>query len=191
MQIDRYLISLIVVLALSFIAGCTEHLDMPADFKEAKIHGFSLMIPNYVMASKEASEEALLQYENEKREYYLMVMEENKDTLKEILKQADFWKEGERLSHAGLVVHRTSMATKTEIKDVTVAIDTLVNGLLSSSSVVICALEDIGTDIVYHVTCVEGSQKMYTIVQWTSFSNRKRYSETFEQVAHSFKETGR
>lgn len=191
MKIPQTALLFCICLMGILFCGCTEHLDMPSDFKEAKIHGFSLMIPKYVSASKEPSEEALLQYDNEKREYYLILMEEGKDTLQEILEDAEFWKEGERLSHASLVVHRTSIGTKSEIKDVTVAVDTLINGLEASSSVMITELEDIDTDIVYHVTCIEGEQKVYTIVQWTSFRYRERYSETFEQVAHSFKETGR
>lgn len=195
-MMNRYRLGFLLCSICLLFSGCSglfdgvEHLEMDKDFKEAKIGDYAIMLPHYVTADPTLHAEASLSYSFPDKEVYIIVIDEPKDPLMAALKDADLYKEGDRLSRVLFELQSDNIGQNATVEPGYVAVDTLIDGLEATSSEFIASVPDVQVDVAYFVTCIVGDRSTYTVMCWTTKNKRDKYRETFGQVVQSFRLTG-
>lgn len=140
---------------------------------------YTLDLPNYMVKTYELNQTATLQYQNSKKEAYLIVIDDDKERLHSIgmkfVSSADYLSDDLGKDHKGA----------TEIK-VGKIVEFVENGLNHAQAEVEWKDED--GDFFELVTVVESKDRFYEITCWTILENKDKLLEDFKKISKSLKE---
>jgi hypothetical protein len=148
---------------------------------------FSINLPDYLEETKDLNKDATLQYLNPVREVYVMVIEDDKKELHDVLIENEL----QEIFPAN--VEGFARLTGSAEEDAFLIIDdwenmrdTTINNL---PAIVFENSRKIdGVSIYYYLAFVEGKDTYYQILTWTLAYREKLYKNTFQEIIYSFKE---
>ena len=182
-------------LGLIFITSCTEtnsSTDPQEDFTEAKVkNSYSMLVPNYMKSTTELHDDASLQYMNEMKEVYVIVIDEEKDSIDimlEELKGLEVFEENRTLVGQMLDLQMLNMRLSSKIASEEPEQAMTVGKFPAMRKELIATVPGIDAEVGYFLTMVEGDKSVYTIMHWTLGSRLDTYKPDFEKMVASFKE---
>ena len=159
-----------------FLSGCTQK----TVFTPVNINGqYTVRLPSYLEPSTQLSKEASLQYQNTEKEFYCLVIDENKSELKKYnlnyTLKSYFDSAKKELLNRGLT---DVFVAKSEEKHI------------DSCNVLIAdILGKVGNeDVCYKFAVIETPHNYYQFIFWTLKEYKKKYEVDMDSVLYSFKE---
>jgi hypothetical protein len=147
---------------------------------------FSLDVPEFLEETTLLNDEAILQYHNAAKEFYVIVIEENADTFNLALSESELTETytPDLTGYANLVfdilTRSIAVTNKTDFKDVKI------NGLDSRQLEFDGSQEGIG--MFGNFSVIRGKVSYYQVFTWTLDKNKSTYSEKMSKMVNSFKE---
>jgi hypothetical protein len=137
---------------------------------------------------KDLNDDASLQYQNLFKEFYVVIIDESKESFKlaiEINELEDIY-ESNFEGYTELLVGNLEAAVTFKNKTET---ETKINGLPAK----ILEFEGNvdGIDIYYQVAYIDGITNYYQIMTWTLANKKETYKETMDEMFQSFKVSNR
>jgi len=177
---------------LSSCGGGPEKLE-DKEFQEVKIgNEYSLKVPKYMQKtdSLQSDSAVTLQYQNNEKQAYVIVLGENKGDGSEVIKAIKGY--DEKLSIVQNYRDFRVKFTKDVIKVTKEhpAKSLKINGLNAEIVHIDGVIDHQGKEgpIAYSMAFIEGKDKMYSIMAWTSLEQRAHFADTFQKILTSFKQ---
>jgi hypothetical protein len=134
---------------------------------------YSLQIPAYLEPGV-FYPEASLQYKNEEREVYLVVIDESKAQFKEYGLDYDLH------TYFNVTARKIDSLSRPKVQALIIHSDSaLTTTLLGTVS---------NIPVSYQVLCLESRSRFYKLVIWMRSQDREKYSVDVDKIIHSFKE---
>ena len=149
---------------------------------------FSVDAPFDMIRADDLNDDASLQLKNELTELYLIVIEDDKDEVNEIMREEEeetgYTPDLE--GYANLLIDDWD-ETLEEVK-VLVKRKTTINGMPALERKMSAKVYDLNFVIYYHQVFVEGKNDYYQILAWTLDDQKEKFLESIEKMVNSFKE---
>lgn len=181
----KLLLPLVAVIALTF-SGCGNK----TKFNEVKINGlYSMSLPDYLTEGYELNSEASLQYQNEVKEVYVIVIDESKQEFIEVFESI-----GEYDSTKSAVDNyaEAQMASIEENMSEVTSKSTMRKADLAGCPARICDVagtqQGITDPMGFTVAFIEGKETLYMVMTWTFEKTKGDYQEDMNEMINSFKE---
>lgn len=147
---------------------------------------YSLTIPAFLTRSKGLNENASLQYQNGRKEFYVIVIDETKSEVARILEENDLTEKFPPTikGYSDLLLQgfesNISIFKKSDFKD------TLINNL-PARIININGKAD-AVSAYYSIAYVEGKDRYYQVMVWTLQKFEDEYKDKMTQVLYTLKE---
>ena len=143
---------------------------------------YSMDIPSYMESIALGNPDASMQYGNEMKGHFAMVIAESKESL--LAAGLDYTVE-EYAEFALEFLKKSLSSPKAERVDYEVK---MINGLESVSYKVNGVFSEIDQDIFYYLTIFKNDNNYYSLSTWTTAGREKKYTPIMEKMINSFKE---
>lgn len=176
----RYLLLFLLPLVLH---SCANSFEKETIIIEDK---YSISLPNFLSKSKTLNDDASLQYQNLLREFYVIVIDETKEEVHDLVNNDDnlFHISTDFDGYKRLITENMSLAIN--FNKVTVEETTKINGMTAYVQSMEGNLQ--GHDIFYKIGLVEGKDHYYQIFVWTLLDKKSEYESIMDDILNSFKE---
>ena len=187
-QLTIALTSLLLTSCFDLNKDKPEQLSIQDDFEEVKINDeYQMRIPDYMMKSGNLNADASLQYQNLFKETYIIVIDEPKDevilTFSTLGEYDDSLSAVENYRDIHLAHFNETIDQSWQSKAQSLTIDGMDAELVELQGTV----EGLASELYYHLTFIESREKLYMVMAWTFADRKKKYRDTFNQAARSFK----
>lgn len=147
---------------------------------------YSLDLPDFLSKATTLNDEASLQYQNLFKEFYVVVIDEEKDDIHMMIDDGYFENNPSKdvLGYANIIFNNTKNAY--QVKNETTLEAKTVNGYAVRTVFFETRVDNI--DIFFHFAFVEGKERYYQIMLWTLLKNKEQYLEEMEKIVDSFTE---
>ncbi len=149
-------------------------------------HKYSIELPTFLSKGTGLQDDASLQYQNLLREFYVVVVDEPKFGLSEILMNAGYTPDLQGYFNI-LTADIEGTMENTEIESVK---DIQINGLKAKTFSMTGTIPENNIDVFYKMAYIEGEDSFYQIVTWTMKKNKDKYAPQMDKLIRSFKEIG-
>jgi hypothetical protein len=157
------------------------------DLQEVRIDNrYTILIPSYLTQVSDLNEDASLQYMDAFREYYVIVIDEDKDEFHAAIAEPMF----ENLytkdidGYANLLI--TNFESNVEVKTKTKTTATKINGMPARLVNMNASFD--GVDVFCSLSYLEGKRRYYQVFSWTLQGNENKYKESLNAIAKTLKE---
>ncbi len=173
----------ILIFLVFFFSGCDTKTTYETINTDQK---YSLELPSYLQKGTDLHDDASLQYQNLLKEFYIVVIEDNKEDLNNLIDEneiADLYSK-DFTGYSDLLVEgfKENPDVGFDGKFTEWKIGTLDAKYFKLSAQVE------GLDVFYHYTLIEGKNTYYQVMQWTLADRKDAYKDEMEKIAKSFKE---
>lgn len=147
---------------------------------------YSIDVPDFLVKTNSLNDEASLQYENTAKEYYVIVIDEDKHDFLEALNNELNEDEAytiEEVLEPYSYLQFTTFANEDQYYDFEY-ID--VNGLNGQQLDITNYFESL--NVFYKMACIEGNDNLYFVVTWTLESYKDKHNDSMQKIIDSFKE---
>lgn len=154
------------------------------DFHTHNIHEeFLLKIPKYMKKDSSLHPDAVLAYRNNRKEMGVIVIEEVKIPVWFRLKQDGNYSDSLSLSMNYLQFHWKEMIKNQEVK-LSRQDSVIIDNRNAAQGILETRIND--KEMVYLGTTIEGNEKIFFIICYTSQKNYTKFEMTFKQIISSF-----
>lgn len=149
---------------------------------------YSIDIPDFMVSTTDLNDEASLQYNNLYKEKYIIVLDEDKETLIADLKSFDLYDEKRTLiemfseAKESFIINEASVIGKISRKS------SKINGMSASITEFDSNVAGIPEAVTYYLAFVEGKDNLYTIMAWTLTSRKADFKDEAMKMIKSFRE---
>lgn len=166
-----------------------DNLSLEKDFNTVKIQNkYQIAIPKYMKQTNQLNDEASLQYNNLFKENYIIIIDESKETFVSALNDAEIndtiYSVIENYRNIQLELLNSSITVREEKQSEKMTI----NNMEAVQVSFVGKIPEVDDEVAYILTFIEGKNDLYMIMSWTLHKYSKRYTGTYQQMAHSFKE---
>ncbi len=173
----KWISALLISMTIMSCAGDAEFENMT--FNDGQ---YSMAVPDYMKSLELGNQDASMQYGNEIKEHYVMVIAETKESL--LAAGLDYSVEDYADFAVGFLKKSLTDPKAERINEEVKNI----NGLEAISFKVRGVFTDIDEDIFYYITIYKSENNYYSMSTWTLGARESRYTETMEAMINSFKE---
>ncbi|WP_222984473.1 hypothetical protein [Flagellimonas meishanensis] len=147
---------------------------------------YVLSLPKYMEQASGLNNEASLQYQNNTKATYTIVLSESKEGLEQLLvpKKGDNTDVSLISQYGKMQLRLLNESMKIKRKNTPSSLN--INGMDAEMLEIEGAVPGVENDIFYLLTIIEGKSKIYMVMSWTLSDNKQVYSNTFDQIAKSF-----
>lgn len=147
---------------------------------------YTLSVPSILIESKDLNDEASLQYENQIKELYVMVIDEPKDELHKAITENSM-----QDTYSPDITGYTNLVLPDFIKSVPGAKpsdvkDTLINNMPAKVLTLKGVVNNI--EVFYYIAIVEGKKEYYQVLSWTTAKQEKQYADIMKRTVLSLRE---
>lgn len=174
-----------------FLLACLMHFLLSCGFTEPQEvvvnEKYKMTIPGHMYSTKTLNDDASLQYQNPRREIYIMVIEDNPDEINNAIINRS-WEERCSPGFDGFC----TLATAAEEDNFLIADDSdklqddTINGHRARTFENIRQLN--GVEVFYKIALIEGESTFYQIIAWTLPDKEKDHGEIMQEMINSFAE---
>ncbi|MBX7155142.1 MAG: hypothetical protein K1X91_09265 [Bacteriodetes bacterium] len=186
--------SLLISMSLTSCLQHKEHQpvteDPYKDFQEHTVLGeYSLKAPTYMSTATSLNDEASLQLKNLYKAAYVIVIDESKQEFIDAFKELEEYKNNETVLVNYRLAQVNSLRETAFLSNISNPDKQRINGLDAEVVTANGYVEESGkrTDIVYTLGFIEGPEKMYLVMAWTSADKAEKLKEDYLKVIRSFK----
>ena len=148
---------------------------------------FSIVLPSFLTKTNDLNDDASLQYQNERREFYVAVIEESFDEVDMAIEQLkeenlDFKNTLEDYKKMSFDDYKSQL-TNAEMYNTK---DTIVNNMQAITTHLRGRIN--GVDIFYCLGLFKGKTGYYQATSWTLANNEGLYNDDMDKIIYSIKE---
>jgi len=164
-----------------------ENLSLETDFIPIEINDeYRISIPKYMKNTSVLNEEASLQYLNVFKETYIIIIDESKEELISTFKDLGEYNESISVSENYRDIQLKYLSEDIDLSMKSNSKSKRINGLDAELIEIDGGIE--GEEIFYFLSFIEGKDKVYMIMAWTSKERKRKYKSTFKKIAESFRQ---
>lgn len=163
-----------------------KNLSLEKDFKSVNRESYKMKVPKYMESTTILNPDASLQYMNDFKSEYIIVINESK-------KEFDFAlnkHKGDYSNQEDLINYRNTQFQYTEqqmdIKSSSKFNSLSVNGLSTQMIRFDAKLEKLNELVSYFLYYIDGGDQLYTVMGWTVASKKHIYYEKVEKMISTF-----
>ena len=147
---------------------------------------YSISIPSFLITTNALNEEASLQYLNARKEFYVIVLDEPKSEMYKALVDNDLTDtySNDLEGYSDLILDNYKQSIS--ISHMSNIVDTFINNMPARLLTINGQVE--GVDILYSLAFIQGKERYYQIMVWTSSSKESEYKDKMNKILYSFKE---
>jgi hypothetical protein len=161
--------SLFLLVSAFLFVSCSDH-----NWTNAMVNNtYSLQIPAYLETGV-FYPEASLQYKNEEREIYLVVIDESKAQFKEYGLDYDL------RTYFNVTARKIDSVSQPKVETMIIHTDSALTATLTGTVN--------NTPVSYQILCLESKTRFYKLVIWMRAQDREKYSADVDKIIRSFKE---
>ena len=174
---------------LKFIAAALTLFILTAckhTIETVKVEGkYTLDLPSFLNKTDDLNKAASLQYKNEMREFYVLVMDEPKENFHKVLNEGGLDYDRNLNGYSEILAKDIAKSSGIEItpKLQKTTINNLNARLLNFQGVVN------GVDVYWKIAYIEGKNRYYQILTWTLPNKKSDNEAAMDAIINSFKET--
>jgi len=174
---------LVLLSSIAFLSACNTKTTYETVKTEQK---YSLDLPSYLEKGTGLHDNATLQYQNLLKEFYVVVIEDDKENLYKVIDENGLEEMYPKnfTGYSNLLVE--GFKENPDVKIDANFTEWKVGTLPAKNFDMTGKLE--GISIYYHYTLVEGKNTYYQVMQWTLADRKEQYKEEMDKIAKSFKE---
>ncbi|MDG3580918.1 hypothetical protein [Galbibacter pacificus] len=148
---------------------------------------YTLAVPSFLSKANDLNNDASLQYMNGIREFYVVVIDEPKDGLQQLLDENDLSSiyNNDIDSYADISLNILSNSINSPVHGEVV--DTLINSMPARLTTLKGEID--GIDVFYYIGAYEGIKNYYQVLSWTLASRESTHKQRMNKVLCSLKET--
>ena len=147
---------------------------------------YTLSIPAFLTRAKGLNDEASLQYQNGRKEFYVIVLDEPKAYLKKALEENEltetYSNDVKGYSELLLKGFETNISLSKKSK----MMDTVINNMPARLININGSVDNISA--YYSIAYVEGKERYYQVMVWTLSKFEKEYKDKMNQILFTLKE---
>lgn len=168
-----------VFLALVMLAACQQTNDLQTVTVNNQ---YSIDLPNSLVESKDLNNQASLQYQNLKEEFYVIVIDEPKEEAHAALTEISM-----PLNLSGYTKFlMTEFMASVKVSEKSDSKDVEINGLKTVQLDFSGITQDL--DVFFKLAYIEGESHYYQIMTWTLSNRKTEHQEKMNALLVSFKE---
>jgi len=162
--------------------------DSQTEFKSIKVNDYSISLPDFLSEGKDLNNDASLQYQNLFKEFYVVVIDESKESFKETIEinELEDVYDSNFDGYTELLIGSLEEAITLKNKKET---ETKINGLPTKILSFEGNVE--GIDIYYQVAYIDGIANYYQIMTWTLADKKETHKKTMDEIFQSFQVVNR
>ena len=147
---------------------------------------YSISIPSFLIKTNALNEDASLQYLNARKEFYVIVLDEPKSEMYKALVDNDLTDtySNDLEGYSDLILDNYEQSIS--ISHMSNIVDTFINNMPARLLTINGQVE--GVDIFYSLAFIQGKERYYQIMVWTSSSKESEYKDKMNKILYSFKE---
>lgn len=175
----------LIILIISLVLSC-EQKEVSYE-RASSTNGYTLEVLTTMDPSTSLNDEASLQFFDESRQLFLIVLDEGKEEMDEALDVNAELSEYYTSDFDGYTdflldnfAYMMVVKTRSEMKN------TSIFGLSAKTIDLVCELD--GTDILYSLAFIEGKEKYYQIWTWTYANKERKNQPLMYHIINSFQE---
>lgn len=172
------------LIAIAFLASCqptkkTEKVEID--------NRYSVELPTFLTKTTGLNEDASLQYENQAKELYMIVIDESisefQDAVNENAEYLDYYS-NDFTGYCDFVFDLFTESLNTFDASDWKKLD--INGLEAMQKGVKGNIQDL--DVFYHYTVIKGTTNYYQVLLWTLHDKKSEHQPLMDEIVNSFKE---
>lgn len=146
---------------------------------------YSVDLPSFLSVATGLNDDASLQYKNEMREFYVVVIDESRKDFDDMMQSGELGYGADLDGFSQLLVDdvRETIGDKNTEKPV----KTKINGLDARLTSLTGTVEDI--NVYWRAGYIQGKKDYYQVLCWTLTDNKDKYDAQMTEIIKSFKET--
>ncbi|MDC6363022.1 MULTISPECIES: hypothetical protein [Flavobacteriaceae] len=191
----NFLLLLFLVSTIAALNSCidsktkkTGTIPKVEDFNMVNVKNeFQILIPKDLGKTTGLNADASLQYQNIYQEAYIIVIDEQIGAYIDTFKELDLYNSDKSFIENYRETQLQLLAERIRILKQTEATSTTINKLEASQLSIDAKVDGIEETLSYFLTFVEGKQKVYLVMCWTTSSKKEEHRATFETISNSFK----
>lgn len=173
----------VFIILLMMFCACTDS----DKTQEVKIENrYVMVLPAFLKATEDLNDDASLQYANTSKEFYIMVIDEDKDELNVALLESGSVDSTSMNLDGFCNVILNAYKQNVKILKESELEDLQINGLKAKKIVIESANDN--TDVFVEYAFIEGKKDYYQIFVWTLLSQKDKYRKQIEDAIASFRE---
>lgn len=175
---------IISLLFFALLFSCNENLQNEKYEKKTVENKFSLLIPESLEQTTELNDVACLQFQNKKRDFYIIVLDEPKDAFTRAVDNKVLHTTADLNGYYKVVVENFRKITTKDFK-----VYDIEKKKINHSNAVIFSMSGRNEDysIFYRYAVVESKNRYYQIMLWTSTLQEQQYIDRMNKIISSFK----
>jgi len=175
---------LFALIGLMFLISCQE--SDTTELVKVK-NQYSVELPSFLIISSELNDDASLQYQNLYKEFYVIVIDETKQELIDVITENGLDTSTFKVDFDMFTSFvKEDFIYSIEIDEIPELKDTTINNLNAKLLELDGSFD--GIEIFYDIAYVEGKDSYYQIMVWTLGENKEDYKAKMNKIIASFKE---
>lgn len=150
-------------------------------------HEYSLEISNSLTENNTLNTDASLQYSDESREVYIIVIDESKTEFVSVFKEAKKYDDSKSVEKNYRIVQMKSLSKGIKKKGKVVISSQKIDACESEIVNFVGKVKGIKSKIFYKIGFITSDEKCYMIMAWTLASNKDKNNEELEKMIKSFR----
>ena len=164
-----------------------EELSLNEDFKIIKIDDeYRMHVPKYMKENNNLNPDASLEYQNPIKDVYTIVIDESKEGFITMFTEMEEYNKNLSVAENYSDIQYQILGENIEIISKKDPKNLKINGLDAEMGELTGKVDGVLFEVTYHLTFIEGNEKVYMVMSWTRDSKMDKYRSTFEQTAKSF-----
>lgn len=147
---------------------------------------YSLSIPAFLTKANNLNEDASLEYQHAWKEFYVIVIDEAKQEIHDVLEEYELTDEYENNIEGYSELVLDGIIESLEDPSHTDLLDVTINKMPAKLTTVKGTVE--GMEIFYAIGIYEGVDTYYQVITWTLHSRRDRYKTRMNQILYTLSE---
>lgn len=155
--------------------------------QEVKVDNrYTISIPSFLNKASDLNEDASLQYMNESKEYYVIVIDEDKEEFHEAINTESLSDQySQNLDgYANLLIDNFGYSAK--IKSKTKISETTIHGMPARWININASFD--GVDVFCSLSYLEGKSSYYQVFAWTLLEKEKQFKSSLNAIAQTLQE---
>lgn len=175
---------IIYLLFLVLLSSCNENSKNEKYEKKSVENKFSLLIPESLGLTNKLNSIASIQFENTNQDFYIMVLDESKDTFTKAVNNKIYNTTTDLDGYYKVIVNHFKEITSKDFK-----VYNIQKKKINHSNAIVFSMSGIndGYPAFYRYAVIESNKRYYQIMSWTNTSQEQKYTDRMNKIIDSFK----
>nr|WP_199002121.1 hypothetical protein [Flavobacterium sp. ASV13] len=173
----------ILLLSLLLLSSCNQSPSDEEYEKKMVENKFSILIPESLEATNSLNDVASMQFQNLNEDFYIIVIDETKTDFANAIQNNSSNITPDLEGYYNIILNHFKKVTPKDFK-----VYNIEKKKINASNAIVFSMSGINNNypIFYRYAIIEGNQRYYQIMSWTSIPQEKKYTKRMNKMIESF-----